>query len=97
MLFRRNCCRELTRMHICRSCHWRTLTDPYCSHCIRIVVEGLTLDGIVARYKHGTVNLRKERRNLFRLYRNKIVLRKRLLHENRILQSLGIVLREPSP
>lgn len=77
-------------MRICRSCLWRSLTEPYCSHCIRIVVEGLTLDGVVKRFKRGSVNLRTERRHLFRLYRGKVVLRKRLLHEQRMLESLGI-------
>lgn len=97
LLFRRFCFREITRLHICRSCLWRSLTEPYCSHCVRIVVEALTLDGIVARYKHGNVNLRKERRKLFQLYRGKVVVRKRLLHEQRVLHSLGIELREAHP
>lgn len=74
------------------------MTDPYCSHCIRIVVEGLTLDGVLATYKNRAVNLRAERRKIFRLYRGTIVLRKRLLHESRLLQSLGFeLLREPRP
>ena len=61
------------------------------------MVEGLTLDGVLATHRNSTVNLRTERRKIFRLYRGTRVLRKRLLHERRLLQSLGFQLREPRP
>lgn len=76
----------MTEIHACDSTQWLSLTRTYCSHCLRIVVEGLTVDGVFKR----RVNLRRERRKLLRLYRGTLALRKRLYNERRVLASLGL-------
>ena len=76
----------MREIHTCDSTQWLSLTQTYCSHCLRIVVEGLTVDAVFKR----RVNLRKERQKLVRLYRGTRALRKRLYNERRVLASLGL-------
>lgn len=77
----------MSQIHICHSCHWLSLTETYCSHCLRIVVEGLTVEAVFSKRR---VNLRAERRKLFRLYRGTPVLSQRRYNERRVLRSLGL-------
>ena len=80
-------------MHVCRSVLWVSFNETYCTQCIRIIFEGLTMDGV----RNRAVNLHRERRNLIRLYRGTPVLRKRLEHERQVLQSVGFEVRDPQP
>ena len=69
-----------------------SFTDVYCSQCLRIAVEGVTVDGSLALSRNQPLDFMSERRKFFRLYRGTRVLRKQLHVERRILNSLGIVL-----
>lgn len=77
----------MSLIHNCRSSQWLSLTDTYCSHCLRIIVEGVTVEAVFSK---RNVNFRAERRKLIRLYRGTPVLRKRIQNERHVLRSLGL-------
>ena len=91
LCFCRFCHQEIRHTFFCPSVQWLSPNEPYCGHCVRISIEGLTIDGHLKRSKRRRINWRKERRRLGRLYRNTYALRKRELLERRIFNSFGIV------
>ena len=90
-LFSRFCLKEIQNTFFCQSVQWLSHNQSYCGHCIRISIEGLTIDGHLKRMKRRRINLRKERRKLGRIYRNTYALRKRELLERRVFNSFGFV------
>ena len=82
---------QLSQTLFCHSTQWLTVSRPYCGHCLRISVEGLTLDGEIKRRKQRRINFRKERVRLTKLYRNTHALRKRRLLEQRVFNSYGFL------
>ena len=81
--------KQLTSNLFCHSTQWLTLSRPYCRHCLRISIEGVTLDGEIKRINRKPINFRNERLQLVKLYRNTHALRKRRLLERRVFNSLG--------
>lgn len=85
--------KQLRETLFCHSAQWLSLNRPYCGHCLRVSVEGITIDGELKRRKRRRVNYHRERLRLDRLYANTHALRKRRILERRVLNSYGIVFR----
>ena len=81
--------KQLTTNLFCHSAQWLILSRPYCGHCLRISIEGLTMDGEIKRANRKPINFRKERLRLVKLYRNTRAMQKRRLLERRVFNSLG--------
>ena len=56
---------------------------------MRICVEGLTVEGQMQYDRYETVNFKRERRKIFKLYRRTNILQRRRALEQRIMQSFG--------
>ena len=83
--------RQIRETLFCHSTQWLTVNRPYCGHCLRVSVEGVTIDGEVKRRKRRRLNYQRERQRLEKLYRNTHALRKRQILERRVFNSYGFV------
>lgn len=76
---------------LCHSALWVSFSEfPPCTHCMRLTVEGVTLEGQTKLDRNQDVDFELERQRIFQLYAGKSVLRKILFLENRVLESLGV-------
>lgn len=62
-----------------------------CSHCMCLVIDGVTVEGQVKMYRFQDIDYEFERDTIIRLYQVKGVLEKMFFLENRVLQSFGIL------
>lgn len=82
--------RQLKNRHFCRSAQWVSFSPETCSQCLRIAVEGLTVEGQMRYDRFERVNFESERRKIFKLYRGTPILERREILEERVIQSLGL-------
>ena len=76
---------------LCHSALWVLFNEHLpCSHCMRLTVEGVTIEGQAKLDRNEVVDFELERQQIFQLYAGKSVLRKILYLENRVLESLGV-------
>ena len=80
---------QLKETLFCHSSLWLSVNRPYCGHCMRVSVEGVTIDGELKRRKGRRVNYQRERLRLEKLYANTHALRKRQILERRVFRSYG--------
>lgn len=80
---------HLKKRKYCRSAEWLSFSNRPCSHCMRLVVEGLTVDGQRLKDEEEPVNYALERELIFEYYPGKRVLNKIMFLEDRVLYSLG--------
>ena len=71
---------------------WLSFSQETCSQCLRICVEGLTVEGQMRHDRYERVNFERERRKIFKLYRHTNVLQRRIALEQRMMQSFGLFL-----
>lgn len=83
--------KQIRESLFCHSAQWVTKNRQYCEHCVRVSVEGITIDGQVKRQKRRRINYERERHRLQKLYRNTQALRKREILERRVFNSYGFV------
>ena len=81
--------REIKKRHLCSSVQWLSFSENICSQCMRICVEGLTIEGQTQHDRFETVNFERERRKLFKLYRGTNAIQRCRALEQRIMQSFG--------
>lgn len=79
--------RELKKHKFCKSALWLSFTNQPRSHCMHLVVEGVTVDGECQCDNEEPVNVALERELIFPLYSGKHVLNKILWLENRVFES----------
>ena len=76
---------------LCHSTLWVSFSEHFpCSHCMRLTVEGVTIEGQAKLDRNEVIDFELERQQIFQLYAGKSVLRKILYLENRVLESLGV-------
>lgn len=76
---------------LCHSALWVSFSEHFpCSHCMRLTVEGVTIEGQAKLDRNEVVDFELERQQIFQLYAGKSVLRKILYLENHVLESLGV-------
>ena len=90
--FSSSCMKQLRETLFCHSAQWLTVNRPCCGHCLRVSVEGVTIDGELKRRKRRRVNYERERLRLENLYRNTHALRKRRILERRVFNSYGFLI-----
>ena len=71
---------------------WLSFSRETCSQCLRICVEGFTVEGHMRYDRYERVNFERERRKIFKLYRHTNVLQRRSALEQRMMQSFGLFL-----
>ena len=81
--------RQIKKRHCCSSVQWLSFTQEACSQCLRICVEGLTVEGQMQYDRHERVNFEREQRKIFKLYRRTNVLQRRGALEQRVMQPFG--------
>ena len=84
--------RQIKNRHYCRSVQWLSFNRETCSQCLRIAVEGLTVEGQMRHDRYERVNFERERRKIFKLYRGKQILEKPQTLKQRVMQSFGLFL-----
>ena len=89
--FSRKCLREVKKRHFCRSARWVSLYRETCSHCLRIAVDCLTVEGQTRYDRFEDVDFEEERNTIIQLYRGTPILQRRGLLEERVLLSLGLL------
>ena len=82
--------RKLKKQKYCGSSQWLSFSLRPCSHCMRIVMEGLSVEGQILTNRGEQVNFEIERDRLFHLYEGRNVLNRRLALEKRIIESFGM-------
>ena len=68
---------------------WLSFSRETCSQCLKICVEGLTVEGQMQLDRYERVNFERERRKIFKLYRRTNVLQRHRALEQRMMQSFG--------
>ena len=71
---------------------WLSFSQETCSQCLRICVEGLTVEAQMRHDRYERVNFERERRKIFKLHRHTNVLQRRIALEQRMMQSFGLFL-----
>ena len=90
LLFFRKCLCQIKSRHFCRSAQWVSFSRETCSQCLRIAVEGLSVEGQMKHDRYERVNFESERWKIFKLYRGTPILERREILEERVMQSLGL-------
>lgn len=82
--------RQVKSRHFCTSAQWVSFSTKVCMQCVRISVEGLTVEGQMKKDRNERVNFESEQRKLLKLYRHTSAIRRRRIHEQRVLNSFGL-------
>ena len=90
LLFFRKCLCQIKSRHFCRSAQWVSFSQETCSQCLRIAVEGLSVEGQMKHDRYERVNFESERWKIFKLYQGTPILERREILEERVMQSLGL-------